>query len=129
MVLMKLRTRASPSFAISSGVSAAANSAGVALFTPASVACADRTTATSSVKGLMCCSSPLGTGCTSWKRRHASSTSAWVHCGSAPWDAFLSAAARLRGVLGTAALPFFAALIRRAVDFLTMFFYNERYHV
>ena len=49
MVLMKSRTLASPSFTIFSGVSAAANSAGVALLTPASVACADSTTATRSV--------------------------------------------------------------------------------
>jgi hypothetical protein len=49
MVLMKLRTFASPSLTIFSGVSAAANSAGVALLTPASVACAERTTATRSV--------------------------------------------------------------------------------
>ena len=46
---MKSRTFSSPSAAIFSGVSAAANSAGVALLTPASVACADSTTATSSV--------------------------------------------------------------------------------
>ena len=49
MVLIKSRTLSSPSATIFSGVSAAANSAGVALLTPASVACADSTTATSSV--------------------------------------------------------------------------------
>ena len=49
MVLTISRTFASPSVTIFSGVSAAANKAGVALLTPASVACADRTTATSSV--------------------------------------------------------------------------------
>ena len=53
MVLINSRTRSSPSAAIFSGVSASANSAGVALLTPASVACADSTTATSSVNGLM----------------------------------------------------------------------------
>ena len=52
MVLIRSCTRASPSAAILAGVSAAANSAGVALLTPASVACADSTTATSSVNGL-----------------------------------------------------------------------------
>ena len=52
----------SPSAAIFSGVSASANSAGVALLTPASVACADSTTATSSVNGLMCWSSLFGSG-------------------------------------------------------------------
>ena len=51
MVLISSRTRASPSATISAGVSAAANSAGVALLTPASVACADSTTATSRVNG------------------------------------------------------------------------------
>jgi hypothetical protein len=40
----------SPSAAVFSGVSAIANSALVALLTPASVACADSTTATKSVK-------------------------------------------------------------------------------
>src|SRR5437763_10793459 len=73
---MSSRTRASPSATIFSGVSAAANSAGVALLTPASVACADSTTATSSVYGLMCCSSPRGSGLALWKRRKASSVSA-----------------------------------------------------
>ena len=62
MVLMRSRTRSSPSATIFSGVSASANSAGVALLTPASVACADSTTATSSVNGLTCCSSPFGSG-------------------------------------------------------------------
>src|SRR5262249_56934658 len=60
------------------GGSAAAKSAGVALFTPASVAWADSTTATSSVYGLMCCSSPRGSGSALWKRRKASSISAAV---------------------------------------------------
>ncbi len=50
---------ASPSSTIFSGVSAILNSGLVALFTPASVACADSTTATSSVKGFTCCSSPF----------------------------------------------------------------------
>jgi hypothetical protein len=49
MVLMNSCTRASPSATIFAGVSAAAKSAGVALLTPASVAWADSTTATSSV--------------------------------------------------------------------------------
>src|SRR6185312_7663696 len=62
MVLIFSASRSSPSAAIFSGVSATANSAGVALFTPASVACADSTTATSRVKGLMYWSSPFGSG-------------------------------------------------------------------
>ena len=62
MVLISSRTLSSPSATIFSGVSAAANSAGVALLTPASVACADSTTATSSVNGLTCLSSPLRLG-------------------------------------------------------------------
>ena len=49
MVLIRSRTLSSPSATIFSGVGPAANSAGVALLTPASVACADSTTATSSV--------------------------------------------------------------------------------
>ena len=47
------RPSASPSATIFSGVSASAKSAGVALLTPASVACAESTTATSSVNGLV----------------------------------------------------------------------------
>src|SRR5215467_12528025 len=78
MVLIRPCTRSSPSAAIFCGVSAAANSAGVALLTPASVACADSTTATSSVYGLMCWSSPRGSGLALWKRRNASSISAAV---------------------------------------------------
>ena len=49
MVLMASRSFASPSATIFSGVSTCANKARVALLTPASVACADSTTATSSV--------------------------------------------------------------------------------
>ena len=45
----------------------------VALLTPASVACADSTTATSRVKGFTYSSSPLGTGSASAKRRKISS--------------------------------------------------------
>ena len=52
MVLMNSRTRSSPSATILAGVSAAANNAGVALLTPASVACADSTTATRSSNGV-----------------------------------------------------------------------------
>ena len=44
---------ASPSAAIACGVGAAANSAGVALFTAASVVCADSTTETSSSNGFV----------------------------------------------------------------------------
>ena len=51
MVLMRSRIFASPNRIIFSGVSAAANRPGVALFTPTSVACADSTTATKRVKG------------------------------------------------------------------------------
>ena len=47
------RTLSSPSASIFSGVSAMAKSAGVALLTPASVACAESTTATSRVKGFL----------------------------------------------------------------------------
>ncbi len=48
---MCLPIPSAPSAAIAAGVGAAANSAGVALFTEASVAWAESTTATSSVNG------------------------------------------------------------------------------
>jgi hypothetical protein len=67
---------ASPSASIFCGVSATLNSARVALLTPASVACADSTTATSSVKALTCSSSPFGSGRCMAKRRKISRTSA-----------------------------------------------------
>jgi hypothetical protein len=105
MVFTSSRTRSSPNAAIFCGVSAAANSAGVALLTPASVACAESTTATSKVNGLTCLSSPLGSGMAAWKRRNASAIAAGVHCGIAPAAAFLSAATRLRGPLSCASLP------------------------
>src|SRR6202047_4541867 len=78
MVLMYSRNRSSPSASIFCGVSATANSARVARLTPASVACADSTTATKSVKGLRCSSSPLGSGLAFWKRSKTSRTSAGV---------------------------------------------------
>src|SRR5580692_7285491 len=78
MVLMQSRTFSSPSASIFCGVSATANSARVALLTPASVACADSTTATRSVKGLRCSNSPFGSGLAFWKRPKASRTSASV---------------------------------------------------
>src|SRR3954462_1645018 len=78
MVLMMSRILSRQIAAIFSGVSAAANSAGVALLTPASVACAESTTATSSVNGLTYCSSVFGAGLASRNRRNASSTSAGV---------------------------------------------------
>ena len=62
IVLMRSRTLSSPSASIASGVSASAKSGRVALLTPASVACAESTTATSRVKGLTCSSSPFGSG-------------------------------------------------------------------
>src|ERR1041384_6054896 len=76
---MNSRTRSSPSATIFSGLSAAANSAGVALFTPASVACAESATATRSVYGLIELSSVVGAGLSFLKRRKASSTSAGDH--------------------------------------------------
>src|SRR6267378_3803491 len=78
MVLMYSRTFSSPSASIFCGVSATSNSARVALLTPASVACADKTTATSRVKGLRCSSSPFGSGLALRKRLKASWTSAGV---------------------------------------------------
>ena len=121
MVLTSSRTRASPSAAILSGVSASANKAGVALLTPASVACADSTTATSSVNGLMCLSSPFGAGLAAAKRRNTSSISALVNCRSAPCAALASAAACLRSGLSLAALPLRALFSGLANDLRTDF--------
>src|SRR6266436_2104239 len=106
MVLMYSRTFSSPSASILCGVSATANSARVALLTPASVACADRTTATSRVSGLRCSSSPFGSGLALRKRLKASYTSAGVQGLGALTDFF---AARAGPDLAAA---FFAALSR-----------------
>src|ERR1700722_2743630 len=78
MVLIYSRKRSSPSSSIFWGVSATLNNSRVARLTPASVACADNTTATRSVKGLRCSSSPLGSGLAFWKRSKTSRTSAGV---------------------------------------------------
>ena len=97
MVLIRSRTRSSPSAAIFSGVSASANSAGVALLTPASVACAESTTATSSVNGLTCWSSPFGSGLA---RLEAAKRFLDLRLGplrQSPCAAFASAAARFGG--------------------------------
>ena len=80
MVLIRSVSRSTPSAAIFSGVSAMANSAGVALFTPASVACADSTTATSSVKGLTYLSSPFGAGLAAANRSKIASVLAALAC-------------------------------------------------
>src|SRR5215472_5256520 len=81
MVLMYWLKRSSPSATILAGVSATANSAGVALLTLASVACADSTTATSNVNGVTYWSSPTGSGLAAAKRRNASSISASLQAG------------------------------------------------
>src|SRR6516165_8771701 len=81
MVLMYWLKRSSPSATIWAGVSATANSAGVALLTLESVACADSTTATSNVNGVTYCSSPTGSGLAAAKRRKASSISAALQAG------------------------------------------------
>src|SRR3954453_7317606 len=79
MVLIASRNLSSPSAIIFCGVSAILNSARVARLTPASVACADSTTATSRVYGLRCSSSPFGSGLALRKRLKASWISAGVH--------------------------------------------------
>src|SRR3954447_1191610 len=98
---MNSRTRSSPSATIFSGVSAAANNAGVALFTPASVACAESTTATSSVYGLRELSSVVGAGLAFLKRRNASSTSAALQGFGLPdfRDFFFGAGVVLRAIV------------------------------
>src|SRR5258708_34465088 len=88
MVLMCSHSWSSPSAIIFCGASASSNSFRVALLTPASVACAESTTATSSVYGLRCSSSPLGSGLALRKREKASWTSAEVQ---ALVDAFFDA--------------------------------------
>src|SRR6185436_12074389 len=77
MVLMYSRKDSSPRSSIFCGVSATSNNARVALLTPASVACADSTTATSSVNGLTCSSSPFGSGLALRKRLKTS----WISAG------------------------------------------------
>src|SRR5579872_554040 len=103
MVLMASRSFSSPRSSIFCGLSATWNKARVARLTPASVACADSTTATRSVKGLRCSSSPLGSGLALRKRSNASRTSASVQ-----GFGFFAAAALGCG-LTTLALPDFAA--------------------
>src|ERR1700685_3489028 len=80
MDLIRSVSFSSPSAAYFLGVSAIANNAGVALFTPASVACADSTTATSSVKGLMYLSSPFGVGLAAARRSKLASVLAALAC-------------------------------------------------
>ena len=74
MVLMRSCRSSTPSATILRGVSATLNSGLVALLTPASVACAESTTATSRVKGLTYSSSPLGSGLAAAKRAKISAT-------------------------------------------------------
>src|SRR6185437_1107665 len=121
MVLISSRTRSSPSATIFSGVSAAANNAGVALLTPASVACADNTTATSSVNGLKYLSSVLGSGLAALKRRNTSSICALVKDLSALCVALTSALACLGVGLSFAALPLRAFARDFRTDFFAMF--------
>src|ERR1043166_2083296 len=64
---------------MAAGVPATWNSGPVALLTPASVACAESTTATSNVYGSTCLSSPRGSGLAAEKRRNAVSISCAVH--------------------------------------------------
>ncbi len=73
----------SPSASILAGVSATANSSCVALFTPTSVAWAESTTATRSVKGVVYSSSPLGCGSTAARRSKNSAISVGESSGSA----------------------------------------------
>src|SRR3990167_3302637 len=90
MVLIKSRTLSSPKRTIFSGVSATLNSARLALLTPASVAWADSTTATSSVKGLTYSSSLLGSGFASARRRNNSVTAAGLSRERPPGRAILA---------------------------------------
>src|SRR5690606_14678846 len=69
---MASRRRSSPRAIIFSGVSAILNRERVALFTPASVACAESTTATRRVYGLWYSSSLFGSGLAAANRRKIS---------------------------------------------------------
>src|ERR1700682_5023404 len=110
MVLMYSRTCSPPSASIFCGVSATANSARVALLTPASVACADSTTATSRVYGLRCSSSPFGSGLALRKQLNASWISPGVQ-GLGFGDFFDDFSADLDAGLGNdLATAFFAGL-------------------
>src|SRR5687767_5535430 len=107
---MYSRTQSSPSATIFFGVSAALKSGRVALLTPASVACADSTTATSSVNGLRCSSSPLGSGSAAWNRRKISSMVSLDTFGLRPFGfgrrtAFAAGSSRFAG-LGIRALKY-----------------------
>ena len=82
--MIRSASPASPSAAILAGVSATANSARVALLTPASVACADSTTATSSVNGLTYSSSLFGSGLAAASRAKISSARASSAAFAAP---------------------------------------------
>src|SRR5438552_7298928 len=117
MVLICSRTCSSPSSTIFCGVSARSNNFRVALLTPASVAWAESTTATSSVYGLRCSSSPLGSGLALLKRAKASRTSACVQGVIEALGAALAAGARRN--LDAAVFRGFAAA--RPEDFLAGF--------
>ena len=90
------RIASSPRASIASGVGAAANNALVARFTPTSVACAERTTATSRVNGLRKVSSVRGAGLTAASRAKNAS----ISCGPSS-EAGMVADVRL----GDGALP------------------------
>src|SRR6266700_5679295 len=135
MVLIRLCTRSSPSAAILAGVSAAANRAGVALLTPASVACADSTTATNNVNGVTYCSSPTGSGLAAWKRRNPSSISALVQGRDSPAAGLRPIAGRWRGLgllpdarglrVRATVLPAFLRAVLRTMVPLPWFPYSE----
>src|SRR5690606_13433905 len=78
MVLMYSFSRSSPRSAIACGVLATGNSRRVALFTPTSVAWADRITPISSSNGVAYSSSVVGFGLSSDSRRNISSISSRV---------------------------------------------------
>ncbi|MOA19318.1 hypothetical protein D3C78_1396900 [compost metagenome] len=72
MVLMYASRPSTPSAWMAAGVLATGNSLAVALFTPTSVAWAERITATSSSKVLAYSSSVVGSGLSSFRRRKIS---------------------------------------------------------
>src|SRR5215470_16499410 len=96
---------------MAAGVAATWNSGPVALLTPASVAWADSTTATSKVYGSTCLSSPRGSGLAAAKRRNAVSISCAVHA-----LIVLPAAAAAMAALGGRRTR---AVVARRIAFLT----------
>src|SRR5262249_3581605 len=104
------------------------NNSRVARLTPASVACADSTTATRRVNGLRCSSSPLGSGLAFRKRSNASRTSSGVQGRAALAFAAFGLLDRCAGLVDRCAGLAFAAFFGsdRTEAFFTEAFLTRR---